>query len=109
MGYKKEDSTICLSFPQSYIQHYPPGTDAENVLQSCMDNMPRSMRHTIVFNPAYAKNLTREGFDKEKIKKYLAERKLIPASQVRPNIGAFVAPGSDVKNSAQDAPDGPAH
>jgi hypothetical protein len=86
MGYKKEDSTICVSFPQSYIQHYPPGTDAVNVLQSCMDNMPRSMRYTLVFNPAYAKNLAREGFSKEKIKKYIEENKLVQANQMKPSV-----------------------
>jgi hypothetical protein len=94
LGYKKEDSTICLSFPQSYLQHYPPGTDPANVLQSIMENMPRSMRYTIVFNPAYARNFAREGYDKEKIKRYIAEHKLVQAGQMRQNVGAFVPPGA---------------
>ena len=102
LGYKKEDSTVCLSFPQTYIQHYPPGTDAASVLQSVVENMPRSMRYTIIFNPAYAKNLTREGFDKEKIKKYIAEKKIVPAAQMRPKIGAFVPPGNVTQQSFQD-------
>jgi hypothetical protein len=102
LGFKKDDSTICLSFPQSYLQHYPPGTDAASVFQSVMDNMPRSMRYTIIFNPAYAKNLHREGFNKEKIKKHIAENKLVPAAQMRPNIGAFVPPQADMQRSSQD-------
>jgi hypothetical protein len=94
LGYKKEDSTICLSFPQSYLQHYPPGTDAANVIQSIMENMPRSMRYTIVFNPAYARNFAREGYNKEKIKQYIAENKLVPAGQARQNISVVVPPGA---------------
>jgi hypothetical protein len=92
LGYHPEDSTICLSFPQSYIQHYPPGTDADSILQSVIDNIPRSMRYTIVFNPAYAKNLAREGFDKEKIKKYIAARRLVPAVQVKGQPGNPLIP-----------------
>ena len=102
LGFKKEDSTICLSFPQSYLQHYPPGTDAVNVLQSVMDNMPRSMRYTIIFNPAYAKNLNREGFNKEKIKQYIMDKKLVLATQMRPNIGAFVPPQAELKKMSQN-------
>jgi hypothetical protein len=101
LGYKKDESTICLSFPQSYLQHYPPGTDASSVLQSIIDNMPRSMRYTIIINPAYAKNFNREGFNKEKIKKYIAENKMVPTSQVRPNIRAFVPPQTEQKCSSQ--------
>jgi hypothetical protein len=102
LGYKREDSTISLSFPQSYIQHYPPGTDAVNVLQSVIENMPRSMRYTIIFNPTYAKNLAREGFDKEKIKKYIAERRLLPAAQVRRQPANILLPSADVQHSARD-------
>jgi hypothetical protein len=99
LGFKKDDSTICLSFPQSYLQHYPPGTDAASVFQSVMDNMPRSMRYTIIFNPAYARNLNREGFNKEKIRQYIIENKLVLAAQMRPNIGAFVPPQADQRST----------
>jgi hypothetical protein len=91
LGYKKEDSTICLSFPHQYIQHYPPGTDPAHVLQSIIDNMTRGMRYTIVMNPAYAKNFIREGYTKEKIKQHIADNKLIPPSQVLPQFGALPA------------------
>lgn len=87
LGYKKEDSTITLSFPHQYIQHYPPGTDPKNVLRSIMENMPRSMRYNIVMNPAYARNFAREGWDKQKIKQYIAENKLVPATQALPPTG----------------------
>jgi hypothetical protein len=103
LGYKKEESTICLAFPQSYLQHYPPGTDAMSVFQSVIDNMPRSMRYTIILNPAYAKNLNREGYSKEKIKRYIADHKLVPATQMMPNIGAFVPPQAALQKTTPEA------
>jgi hypothetical protein len=98
-GYKKEDSTISLSFPQSFLQHYPPGSDAARILQSVVDNMPRSMRYTIIFNPATAKNLAREGYTKEKLKKYIAENRLVPAAQLRVQSNAIVTPESKLQPS----------
>ena len=101
-GYEKEDSTITLSFPQTFLQHYPPGSDAASILQSVVDNITRSMRYTIVFNPATAKNLAREGFTKEKIKKYITENKLISAAQANKQLGAVVIPGANPQQSSQD-------
>jgi len=102
-GYNKEDSTISLSFPQSFLQHYPPGSDATSILQSVVDNITRSMRYTIVFNPSTARNLAREGYTKEKIKKHVAEKKLISMGQMRMQSGAVVTPGSTLQQSSRDA------
>ncbi|MDD5339326.1 MAG: hypothetical protein PHG35_07980 [Dehalococcoidales bacterium] len=101
-GYKKEDSTISVSFPQSYLQHYPPGSDAASILNSIVDNIPRSMRYTVIVNAATAKNLAREGYTKEKIKQYVVENKLVPAAQLLGQIGAQVKPG-DKKPSPEEA------
>ncbi|MBN2041223.1 MAG: hypothetical protein JW864_14360 [Spirochaetes bacterium] len=56
-GYSKEESTITVSYPQSYVQHFPYASDSEAILRSVMDNIVRSMRYTIIFPPAHAKNL----------------------------------------------------
>jgi hypothetical protein len=101
-GYKKEDSTISISFPQSYLQHYPPGSDASSILQSVIDNIPRSMRYTLVFNPATARSLYREGYTKEKLKGYIVEKKLVPASQLRAQSNAVVTPDSKLQKSSVD-------
>jgi hypothetical protein len=102
-GYKKEDSTISLSFPQSFLQHYPPGSDAASILQSALDNITRSMRYTIIFNPPTAKNLAREGYTKEKIKKYIAENKLINMTQVKAQQSSVVTPVSKLQQSSSNA------
>jgi hypothetical protein len=74
-GYKREDSTLTLSFPQTYLQQWPYGADAEGILRSVMDNMPRGMRYTIIFTPPHAKNLAREGWTKDEIKEFITEYK----------------------------------
>jgi hypothetical protein len=102
-GFQKEDSTVCLSFPQTFLQHYPAGSDAASILQSVIDNIPRSMRYTIVVNAATAKNLAREGYTKEKIKKYITENKLISTAQANKQLGAVVIPGANPQQSSQDA------
>jgi len=86
-GYKKEESTISLGFPQTYLQHWPYGGDAQGILRSVVDNIPRSMRYTVVFTPPHAKNLAREGYTKEKIKKYIAENKVVDMARMRPPAG----------------------
>jgi hypothetical protein len=88
-GYKKEDSTISVSFPQTYLQHFPSGSNAKDILESVLDNLSRGMRYTIVINPPYAKNLSRGGYTKEKVKKYVSENKLVPITQI------ITLPGTD--------------
>jgi hypothetical protein len=83
LGYKKEDSTITLSFPNCYCQHIPYTADADGILRSLVDNMPRGMRYNIVITPTHAKNLFREGYNKAKVKKYIMEHKLISTSRMQ--------------------------
>ena len=109
-GYKKEDSTVTLSFPQSYFQHWPYGSDADGILRAVVDNIPRGMRYTLVFTPPHARNMFREGYDKEKIKKYIVEHKLVPAARMRSvagtgmNIGTKVALDSLPANDTEMVP-----
>jgi hypothetical protein len=91
LGYKKEDSTITLSFPQTYLQHWPYGSDAQGILRAVVDNMPRGMRYTLVFTPPHANNLAREGYTKEKVKQHIVENKLVPAARIRAQAGMRAA------------------
>ncbi len=95
-GYKKEDSTVTLSFPNCYLQTWPYSADADGILHSVVDNIARGMRYTIVFTPPHARNLFREGYDKEKIKKYIAEHKLVPAARLRAVAGTGMNIGTRV-------------
>jgi hypothetical protein len=88
-GYGREDSTITVSYPQSYLQHWPYGSDAEAILRSVIDNLQRGMRYTIVFTPPHAKNMAREGWTKGDIKEFISEYARIPGSRFtsKPAIG----------------------
>ena len=82
LGYKKEESTITLSFPNCYCQHIPYTSDAEGILRAIVDHMPRGMRYNILITPTHAKNLLREGYDKGKIRNYIIENKLVTAKKM---------------------------
>jgi hypothetical protein len=79
-GYKREESTITVSYPQTYIQHWPYGSDAEGILRAVVDHIIRSMHYTIILTPPHAKNLAREGWTKEDIRGFISEYARIPGS-----------------------------
>ena len=81
-GYKQGDSTITLSFPQTYLQHWPYSADAEGILRAVVDNAPRGMRYTFIFTQPHAKNMAREGYSKEDVKSYIVKNKLVEAYRV---------------------------
>jgi hypothetical protein len=93
-GYKQEESTITLSFPQSYLQHWPYSSDAEGILRSVLDHIIRGMRYTFIFTPPHAKNLAREGWTKGDVKEFIAEYARISGSRFNnmPAIGG-IRPG----------------
>jgi hypothetical protein len=90
-GYAPEDSTITVSYPQSYLQHWPYGSEAEALLRSIADTLPRSMRYTTIFTPTHAKNLAREGWSKEDVKGFISEYTRVQGSRVNrmPTVGTF--------------------
>jgi hypothetical protein len=72
-GLKKEDSAVTISYPQSYLQHWPISTDDEGILRSVMDYLHRAFTHNLVFNPAHARILAKAGWSKKDIKDFLSE------------------------------------
>ena len=79
-GYRQEESTITVSYPQTYLQHWPYGSDAEGILRAVIGYIIRGMRYTFIFTPPHAKNLAREGWTKEDIKEFISEYARIPGS-----------------------------
>ncbi len=82
LGCKKEENTVTLSFPNSYCQHIPLTSDADGILRAIVDNMPRGMRYNIIITPTHAKNLLREGYDKDKVREYILKNRVIPAAKM---------------------------
>jgi hypothetical protein len=69
-GFHKEDSTVTVFFPNSYIQAVPQGTDAEGIAKSMRDMNPWGMSCFIVI-PSHAKILADAGWTKKKLKEFL--------------------------------------
>jgi hypothetical protein len=86
-GFKKEDSTLTVFFPNTYIQTIPGETNAKGILDILSRMGPSSMSGLVII-PSHAKILASEGYTKKKVKEYIAEhavppfQSIIPSSQV---------------------------
>lgn len=71
-GYKREDNTLTVFFPNSYMQAVPKGTDAEGIAKAMLEMKPWSMSCFIVI-PSHAEILASEGWTKKSLKEYLVK------------------------------------
>lgn len=83
-GFKKEDSTVCVSFPNTYIQVQPYGTDDNGILRAAIYNLVPGRRGgiSLVFSPQNAKTLARAGWTKKDIKTFIVENGHVPAHRL---------------------------
>jgi hypothetical protein len=70
-GFKKEDNTVTVFFPNTFIQSVPSGTDAKGILDTLSSMVTGSMSSVILI-PSWAKVLSSEGYTKQKVKEYIA-------------------------------------
>jgi hypothetical protein len=78
-GFTKEDNTITVFFPNTFIQSVPGGTDAKGILDTLVSMGTTSMSSVILI-PSWAKVLSREGYTKQKVKEYIATHSVRGAS-----------------------------
>lgn len=78
-GFAKEDNTVTVFFPNSFIQSVPSGTDAIGILDSLVSMGTNSMSSVILI-PSWAKVLAREGYTKQKVKEYIAAHSKVGSS-----------------------------
>jgi hypothetical protein len=76
-GFKKEDSTVTVFFPNGYAQSVPRETSAQGIAQSLADMGPWNMSCLIVI-PSHAKVLSGEGWTKKKLKEYILQNARSP-------------------------------
>jgi hypothetical protein len=69
-GFKKEDNTLTVFFPNTFIQTVPGGTDAQGILDT-LSGMFTSTMSSVILIPSWARVLSREGWTKQKVKEYL--------------------------------------
>jgi len=86
-GFKKEDNTITVFFPNTFIQTVPGGTDAKGILDT-LAGMTTSTMSSIILIPSWAKVLSGEGWTKQKVKEYLATHGTPGRSSVTPSSPA---------------------
>jgi hypothetical protein len=80
-GYKKEDNTITVFFPNTFIQTVPGGTDAKGILDT-LSGMVTSTMSSLILIPSWAKVLSSEGYTRQKVKEYLAAHAASGSSSV---------------------------
>jgi hypothetical protein len=80
-GFSREDSSLMLSFPQSYIQHYPPSNDEDGIMRSVLDNIVPGFTYSIMLPPLHAGTLASFGWTKQDIRDFICEHKRLPALQ----------------------------
>jgi hypothetical protein len=73
-GFKKEDSTVSLFFPNSYVQTGAYNTDDKGILSGIIYNHSgRASLTCIMLIPSHAKTLANSGRTKENIKNFISE------------------------------------
>jgi hypothetical protein len=71
-GFKKEDNTMTVFFPNNFLQSVPMDTNAEGLARALANLQPWNMSCLIVI-PSHAKILADAGWTKEKLKKFILE------------------------------------
>jgi hypothetical protein len=89
-GFKKEENTISLTFPQSFDQIYPYGTDDIGLLKTMMYNLTpyRTGITGFILTPTNAKSLAKRGWTKKSIKEYIMKNATTPIDREAYFFGA---------------------
>ncbi len=90
-GFKKEDNTLTVFFPNSYMQSVPRGTNAEGIAQSLAALNPYSMTCLIVI-PSHAKILADEGWTKKQLKEFIFKNASAPRASNRQERDVLTEP-----------------
>jgi hypothetical protein len=72
-GFQKEDSTITLTFPQSFQQMVPYGTDDKGILTTIVTNVTQARMglFAVLLTPAHVKSLASRGWTKKSVREYI--------------------------------------
>jgi hypothetical protein len=95
-GFKKEDNTLTVFFPNTFIQTIPGETNAKGILDA-LSGMGAGGMSCLIVIPSWAKVLAGEGYTKQKVKEYLAEHYTSPFATL-PGTPATPRPKMDIDN-----------
>jgi hypothetical protein len=84
-GFKKEESTLTLMFPQSFQQMMPFGTDAKGILATIVGSIvPARMGFfAALLTPTNAASLASAGWSRQAVKEYIVENTIVPDDYYR--------------------------
>jgi hypothetical protein len=79
-GFKKEDSTVTVMFPQSFQQMMPFGTDDKGILATVIGSVvpARMGAFAVLLTPNNAGSLARGGWSKQQVKEYIVKNAVVP-------------------------------
>jgi hypothetical protein len=79
-GFRKDDSTISVCFPQSYQQMVPFGTDDKGIIATVVGSIVPSRMGLfgLILTPNNALALAKGGWSKQAVKDYIVKNALIP-------------------------------
>jgi hypothetical protein len=79
-GFKKEDSTVTLMFPNTYQQMMPFGTDDKGILGTIIGSIfpARIGGFVAILTPNNAQALAKRGWSKQKVKDYIVDNAIVP-------------------------------
>jgi hypothetical protein len=79
-GFRKDESTITVCFPQSYQQMMPFGTDDKGIIATVVGNVTpaRMGLFGLILTPNNAQALAKRGWTKKSLKEYLIKNTIIP-------------------------------
>jgi hypothetical protein len=95
-GFKKEDNTLTVFFPNTFIQTIPGETNAKGILDT-LSGMGAGGMSCLIVIPSWAKVLAGEGYTKQKVKEYIAEHYTAPFAQL-PGTSTSSRPKMDIDN-----------
>jgi hypothetical protein len=105
-GYQKGDSTVALTFPQSFQQMVPYGTDDEGILTTVVTNITQARMGllAVLLTPAHAKTLASRGWSKRSIKEYIMKNARLTVDYYAQFGAGSSTPGAPFINNASDDP-----
>jgi hypothetical protein len=107
-GFPKEESTVTLTFPQSFQQLVPYGTTDEGILTTIVTNVTQARMglFAVLLTPAHVKSLADKGWTKKGVKDYIVKNACLTVDYYA-RFGAggtttgapFIKEGSDADDS----------
>jgi hypothetical protein len=85
-GFKKEDSTVTIFFPNQFSMSAVRGTDAKGILDSFASANPRILNALLII-PYHAEILASEGWTKAKVREYVMKLADVPSAKPRQRRG----------------------